>query len=65
MKIEVEDLKKINMLPGDTLVVKCALNTTSSYLECFANVFNKKFPKNQLMLIPHNMEIYKLISEEK
>ena len=63
MKIEVEDLKKITMLPGETLVVRCTQPVPRS-LEAFRNGFNELFPNNKLMIIPSSMEIYKLISEE-
>jgi len=65
MKIEVEDLKKINMLPGETLVVRCDVPTYGRSLEAFVNNFNVLFPDNKLMIIPSNIEIYKLISEEE
>ncbi len=65
MKIEVEDLKKINMLPGDTLVIRCEIPAPRRLLEGFRKEFYKLFPDNKLMLIPSTMEIYKLISEEK
>lgn len=65
MKLEVEDLKKINMLPGETLVVRCELPVPRRLLEGFRKKFNELFPNNKLMIIPSTMEIYKLISEEK
>ena len=65
MKIEVEELKKINMLPGETLVVRCETPEPKRSLEAFRRGFHKLFPNNKLMMIPTTMEIYKLISEEK
>jgi len=65
MKIEVEDLKKINMLPGDTLVIRCEMPAPRKSLEGFRKGFKKMFPDNKLMLIPASMEIYKLISEKE
>jgi len=64
MKIEVEDLKKINMLPGDTLVVRCEIPASRRSLKGFRKEFKELFPDNKLMLIPSTMEVYKLISEE-
>ena len=64
MKIEVEDLKKINMAPDDTLVVRCKMGMPPTILEAFSNVFKKIFPNNKLMIIPETIEIYKLISKE-
>ncbi len=64
MKIEVEDLKKITMLPGETLVVRYTQPVSRRSLEDFRNGFNELFPNNKLMMIPSSMEIYKLISEE-
>ena len=65
MKIEVEDLKKINMLPGETLVVRCKTPAPTRLLEAFTKKFKELFPDNKLMLIPSTMEVYKLISEEE
>jgi hypothetical protein len=61
MKIEVEDLKKINMLPDETLVIRC--KNPAPHLKNFRKGFHKLFPNNKLMIIPTTMEIYKLISE--
>lgn len=65
MKIEVEDLKKINMLPGETLIVRYEIPAPRKSLEGFRKGFHKMFPDNKLMIIPTTMEIYKLISEEE
>jgi hypothetical protein len=65
MKLEVEDLKKIHMLPGETLVVRCKMSVPRLFIKNFCANFESKFPKNKLILITEGMEIYKLISEEK
>ena len=65
MKIEVEDLKKINMLPGETLVIRCSKAIPSNILKSFLKEFRQTFPNNKMMLLRSDMEIYKLISEEK
>lgn len=65
MKLEVEDLKKINMLPGETLVIRCEIPASSVMMRKFREGFKKMYPNNKLMMIPSTMEIYKLISEEE
>jgi len=65
MKIEVEDLKKINMLPGETLVLRVKVGIPNHILEAFNKGFRKIFPNNKLMMLRSDMEIYKLISEKE
>ena len=65
MKIEVEDLKKINMLPGDTLVIRYKERTPPMALRSLSKGFYKQYPNNKLMIIPSTIEIYKLISEKE
>ena len=63
MKIEVEDLQKIELLPGETLVVKFNMTRAPLYLNIFKTHFKELFPTNKLLCIPDHMEIHKIISE--
>lgn len=65
MNIEVEDLKKINLLPGETLVVRINVGRSPIHMKNFESHFKKIYPDNQILFIPDHMEIYKIISEEK
>ncbi len=63
MKFEVEDLKKVHMLPGETLIVKCKPQMAPVVRKYFRKHFEKIFPNNKLLFILESMEIYKIISE--
>jgi hypothetical protein len=64
MKIEVEDLKKITMKKGDTLVLRYDTSVPLINLKCFKESFKQIFPGYNLMMIPNTVDIYKIISEE-
>lgn len=65
MKLEVEDLKKINLLPGETLVVRFNNIRPHLFMTNFKKNFKEIFPDSNILFIPDHMEIYKIISEEK
>lgn len=65
MKIEVEDLKKISILPGETLVIRYDINSNRNLIMNTIKGFREVFPNNKVIAVPSNIEIYKLISEEK
>ena len=66
MKLEVEDLKKIHILPGETIVVTCDFNQIySAVIQSFLRRFKEIFPNNKVLIIPKGIEIYKIISEER
>lgn len=65
MELKVEDVKKINLLPGETLVVRIKTPQPMGIMDNFRNSFKELFPNNKLMFIPETMELYKIISEEK
>lgn len=65
MKLEIEDLKKIELLPGETLVVRCEYaKIGGAVVDNFKRNFEELFPSNKLMVIlSKDMELYKIISE--
>lgn len=65
MKIEVEDLKKVNLLPGETLVVRIKMTHSHVFMKYFQTKFEELYPDNKVLFIPDHMEIYKIISEER
>jgi len=65
MDIEVEDLKKINLLPDETLVVSFNMSSSPIFMRNFGTQFKKLFPNNKILFIPDHMKLYKIISEEK
>jgi len=64
MKIRVEDLKRVQLLPGETLVVKYNMSRAPLFINNFKKHFLELFPKNKILFIPDHMEIQKIISEE-
>lgn len=64
MKLEVEDIKKIELLPGETLVIRMDYGSLPRVvITSFMKKFKEAFPDNKLMFISSEMEIYKVISE--
>ena len=63
MEIEVEDLQKIELLPGETLVVKFNMTRAPLYMHNFKAQFEELFPTNKILFIPDHMKIHKIISE--
>jgi len=65
MKLNVEDLKTVNLSPGDTLVIRYRSDMLMRIMENFRERLKKMFPNNKILLIPEHIEIYKIISEDK
>jgi hypothetical protein len=61
MKLEVKDLEKITLLPGETLVVKVSRSISPVYSKNFETRFRKIFPDNKLLFIADGLEINKII----
>lgn len=56
MKIEIKELEKIRLEPGDVLVVKVD-NKSPDYIETIKSIrdiFPKLFPKNSVITAPMN-----------
>ena len=64
MKLEVKDLEKIRLLPGETLVVKVSRTISRIYINNFKTSFAKMFPDNKLLFMAEGLEINKIITEE-
>jgi hypothetical protein len=64
MKIDIEEIKKINLGPNDVLVVKYDMSRPERYEKIFMNHFKDIFPNNKLLMIPVHMDIIKVITEE-
>jgi hypothetical protein len=64
MKIDIEEIKKINLGPNDVLVVKYDMSRDEKHERLFKNHFKEIFPNNKLLMIPVHMNIIKVITEE-
>jgi hypothetical protein len=61
MKIDVEEIKKVNLNVGDVLVIRYNLNRTPVYNKNFIKQFKEMFPDNEILFMPDHMEIDKVI----
>jgi len=65
MKLTVEDIKKIKLLPGETLVIRYNMDLiTNKFIKSFKEKIKEVFPNNKFIIIPNSVEIYKVITEE-
>lgn len=51
MTIEVEDLKKVKLEPGDTFVLTLAKSLSDENVSDLAQCFHQKFPDNVLIVL--------------
>lgn len=51
MTIEVEDLKKVKLEPGDSLVLTLAENISNENVYEMGRVFHEKFPDNLFVVL--------------
>lgn len=62
MKLEATDIKKLELLPGETLIVRYDSNKLIPVLaKRFKIDFKELFPDNVLWMIPDSIEIDKII----
>jgi hypothetical protein len=64
MKLDVNDIKKFELLPGETLVVRFEPGRVSRVMsKAFREKFEELFPNNKLLFMPNSMEISEIIKE--
>ena len=65
MKVEIGDIKKFELLPGETLVVKASRSMNPVYTKNFKKTFEEIFPDNKILFIAEGMEISSIIKNEE
>ena len=65
MKIDIGDIKKFELLPGETLVVKVSRSVSTIYSKNFKKTFNEIFPNNKILFIAEGMDIVSVIKQEE
>ena len=62
--IEIEEIKTINLKPGDVLAVKLPSDTSRSVLEAFRKNIREVFKNNKVMIFSGNVEFEKVRQDD-
>jgi hypothetical protein len=62
MKLDIEEVQKFSLLPGEILTVKFNNTQPHVFIKNFVEEFKKTFPNNYLLFIPESISFDKVIS---
>lgn len=63
-KIEIEEIKTINLKPGDVLAVKLPQDTSRAVLDAFRRQITQVFKENKVMIFSGDVQFEKVTQDE-